>query len=52
MLKEFPGDSFVHHTFQRWIELGILNRIRAALIEGCEGVGGGAKLRHPHPAHR
>src|SRR5215216_2127189 len=25
--KEFPEDSSVHRTFQRWIELGVLDRI-------------------------
>jgi len=38
--KEFPDDSSVHRTFQRWIELGVLDRIWAALIEECEELGG------------
>jgi putative transposase len=33
--KEFPDDSSVHRTFQRWIELGVLERIWAVLVEGC-----------------
>ena len=38
--KEFPDDSTVHRTFQRWIELGILDRVWAALVEECEELGG------------
>ena len=37
---EFPDDSSVHRTFQRWIELGILDRIWTELIEECEELGG------------
>jgi len=37
---EFPDDSSVHRTFQRWIELGVLDRIWAALVEECEELGG------------
>jgi transposase len=37
--KEFPDDSTVHRAFQRWVELGVLDRIWAALIEGCEELG-------------
>jgi hypothetical protein len=38
--KEFPDDSSVQRTFQRWIELGVLDRIWAALVEECEELGG------------
>ena len=38
--KEFPDDSSVHRAFQRWVELGVLDRIRAALVEECEELGG------------
>jgi putative transposase len=38
--KEFPDDSSVHRTFQRWIELGVLDRIWAASVEECEELGG------------
>lgn len=38
--KEFPDDSSVHRTFQRWIELAVLERIWAVLVEGCEELGG------------
>lgn len=33
-------DSSVHRTFQRWVELGILDRIWAALVEECKELGG------------
>lgn len=36
----FPDDSSVHRTFQRWVELGILDRIWMELIEECEELGG------------
>jgi putative transposase len=38
--KEFPDDSSVHRTFQRWVELGVLDRIWAKLVEECEQLGG------------
>lgn len=38
--EEFPDDSTVHRTFQRWVELGVLDRIWAALVEECEELGG------------
>ncbi len=34
--NNFPDDSSVHRTFQRWERLGILDRIWAALVEECE----------------
>jgi len=38
--SEFPDDSSVHRAFQRCIELGVLDRIWAALVEDCEELGG------------
>ena len=38
--EEFPEDSSVHRTFQRWVELGVLERIWAASVEECEELGG------------
>jgi putative transposase len=38
--KEFPDDSTVHRAFQRWVELGVLDRVWAALLEECEELGG------------
>lgn len=38
--KEFPDDSSVHRTFQRWEQLGLLDCIWAALVEECEELGG------------
>lgn len=38
--KEFPDDSSVHRTFQRWVRLGVLNRIWAALVAECAELGG------------
>ena len=38
--KEFGDDSSVHRTFQRWVELGVFDRIWAALLEECEELGG------------
>ncbi len=38
--KEFPDDSSVHRAFQRWVGLGVLDRIWAALVEECEELGG------------
>ena len=29
-----------HRTFQRWVELGVLERILAVLVEECEELGG------------
>jgi putative transposase len=40
MPREFPDDSTVHRAFQRWVELGVLDRIWAALVEECEELGG------------
>jgi len=30
----------MHRAFQRWVELGVLDRIWAALVEECEKLGG------------
>jgi putative transposase len=38
--KEFPDDSSVHRTFQRWVELEVLDRIWAASVQECEELGG------------
>jgi len=38
--KEFGDDSSVHRTLQRWVELGVFERIWAALVEECEELGG------------
>ncbi len=38
--KEFPDDSSVHRTFQRWEQNHVLDRIWAALVEECEEIGG------------
>lgn len=38
--QEFPDDSSVHRTFQRWVELGILDLIWVKLVEECEELGG------------
>lgn len=38
--NEFPDDSLVHRTFQRWEQNGVLDHIWAALVEECEELGG------------
>jgi putative transposase len=38
--REFGDDSSVHRTFQRWLELDVLDRIWADLIEACEDLDG------------
>jgi putative transposase len=38
--EEFPDDSSVHRTLQRWIELGVFDLIWEKLIEECEELGG------------
>ena len=37
---ELGDDSTIHRTFQRWVELGVLERIWAVLVEGCDELGG------------
>lgn len=38
--SEFPDDSSVHRTFQRWIRLGLFERLWAALLNDCTELGG------------
>jgi transposase len=38
--QEYPDDSSVHRTFQRWVRLGIFDRLWAAAQEACEELGG------------
>ena len=38
--RELGDDSTIHRTFQRWVELGVLEGIWAILVEGCEELGG------------
>ena len=38
--KELGDDSTIHRTFQRWVELGVLQRVWAVLVEGCDELGG------------
>jgi putative transposase len=38
--KDFPDDSSVHRTFQRWVKIGVLDLIWASLLEECEELGG------------
>ncbi len=38
--QQFPDDSSVHRTFQRWVRLGIFDRIWAQLVRNCEELGG------------
>jgi putative transposase len=37
---EFPDDSSVHRTFQRWVRAGVLERVWASLLEQCAQLGG------------
>lgn len=37
---EYPDDSSVHRTFQRWVRLGIFERLWAVVQEQCEDLGG------------
>ncbi len=34
--ERVPDGLSVHRTFQWWVELGILDRIRAAMVEKCK----------------
>jgi putative transposase len=38
--KDLPDDSSVHRTFQRWVRLGLLDRLWASLVEVCNQLGG------------
>ena len=55
--RELGDDSTIHRTFQPWVELGLLERIWAVLIEGCEELGAvewewqAAALRQTQESH-
>ena len=38
--RELGDHSTIHRTFQRWVELGVLERIWAELVAECEELGG------------
>jgi putative transposase len=38
--KEYGDDSSVHRTFQRWVKRGVIGRIWAVLVKGCEELAG------------
>jgi transposase len=38
--ERFPDDSSVHRTFQRWVRLGLFERLWAALVAACDELGG------------
>ena len=38
--SEFPNDRAVHRAVQRWVRLGIFERIWAALVADCAELGG------------
>jgi putative transposase len=38
--REYPDDSSVHRTFQRWVEREVFDRVWAVLQERCEDLGG------------
>jgi putative transposase len=38
--SELPDDSTVHRTFQRWVRLGVLERIWATLVAESDELGG------------
>lgn len=38
--KEFPDDSTVHRTFQRWVQRGVFDRIWADLVATCDELEG------------
>ena len=37
--KELGDDSTIHRTFQRWVEMGVLERVWSMLLEECEELG-------------
>jgi len=37
---EFGDDASVHRTFQRWVSRGVIGKLWAVLVEGCEELGG------------
>ena len=38
--REFGSDTAVHRAMQRWIALGVFERLWAMLVEECEELGG------------
>lgn len=38
--SDFPDDSSVHRTFQRWVAVGVFERLWGTLLEECEELGG------------
>jgi putative transposase len=38
--REYPDDSSVHRTFQRWVRTGVLERIWATVVQQCAELGG------------
>lgn len=38
--ERFPDDSSVHRTLQRWVRLGLFERVWAVLLERCDELGG------------
>lgn len=38
--REFGDDSSVHRSFQRWVSLGVFDRIWAVLLTDCAELGG------------
>ena len=38
--KEFPDDSSVHRTLQRWQGLGLFEKLWGVLVEMCDELGG------------
>jgi transposase len=38
--ERFPDDSSVHRTFQRWVRLGLFERIWGTLLTACQELGG------------
>ncbi len=38
--ERFPDDSSVHRTFQRWVRVGVFERIWATLVGHCAELGG------------
>ncbi len=38
--SEYPDDSSVHRTFQRWVAVGVFERMWSTLLVECEELGG------------
>jgi putative transposase len=38
--REFPDDSSVHRTMQRWIKKGVFTAIWSQLVQTCDDLGG------------